>query len=882
VPAFAREIDEHLSPRLSPTQWRRAATSLGAWVGVDPGRVARRIDELLASAVLEKDYGVAGCLVWGLAYGAELEPEAAEELLYKLVAREGSSLAEAFEEGVREQPAWRKTSSCALLRRDLKLLLALSGRRADDGWASLATELLRDLAATARERPVRRAVNEALAAFGTHGARRAHELAQEALVLAREQVATLEAGLDETSPEGRRETYAVLRDLDISLLESAILPNLLALDRRVAEQALSIPAVEELHDRVCRLFIGWEAAPLSRGERPAHATLRLRRLKALIHLLDVDADPSSDSAFRVATVRERWLHASHAALRRLIVDPPSEFHRSLAAALARAIEGLVRAEVCDTVDALLFMALELADAEHFKILAEASKHPDLIALLNRYETFVRAQTGPPAPDASDEMPLSLPGFGGPVPDEKDALVRRFEALAALASELSGENSSREEVLRAVLGRLARALARVHESSSLAELASPAAGMDVPLAAFEEATSALGQLVTAARLRLAEGEQDDVRSLPARQQLGALARAVERSVAGDGVDLRQIIVDLGAGLSLSLPAPIALLATSALERVPTLPRTARRVASVAQHEIALPAWLPPRRTLGGFYVVRPLGAGGVGSVFVVRRIEERNDPQAESFALKVPDYSAQVARHMSEADFLGMFQNEASALLSLPSHKNLARFVTFDLAARPKPILVMELVDGLTLETLLARRQLTTARALGFLDGVLAGLQAMHRVGVAHLDLKPTNVVMRKGEEPVLVDFGLAGRHIRLGCGSGPYGAPEVWGLESPGGPASPTFADVYAIACLTYETLTTQPLFDQENELALTTAHLSHDGWPTPLRSWHRQKDVAPLAELLGTGLRRNPRDRIDAPTFRSKLAALASPLARLPWPLSP
>ena len=48
---------------------------------------------------------------------------------------------------------------------------------------------------------------------------------------------------------------------------------------------------------------------------------------------------------------------------------------------------------------------------------------------------------------------------------------------------------------------------------------------------------------------------------------------------------------------------------------------------------------------------------------------------------------------------------------------------------------------------------------------------MHGVGVAHLDIKPTNVVIRKGEAPVLVDFGLAGRQIRLGCGSAPYGAP---------------------------------------------------------------------------------------------------------------
>src|SRR5262249_8447411 len=168
--------------------------------------------------------------------------------------------------------------------------------------------------------------------------------------------------------------------------------------------------------------------------------------------------------------RERWLRASHTVLRRLMADPPSVFRRSLAAALARAIEGLVRAEVCDAVDGLLFIAHQLTDPDHFKMLAEASKHPDLIALLNRYETFLRAQTAKPSPESSDELPLSLPGFAESALDEKDALARRFETVAVLAADLSGENSSREEVLRAVLSRLARALSRIHESSSLAELA----------------------------------------------------------------------------------------------------------------------------------------------------------------------------------------------------------------------------------------------------------------------------------------------------------------------------------------------------------------------------------------------------------------------------
>ena len=169
-----------------------------------------------------------------------------------------------------------------------------------------------------------------------------------------------------------------------------------------------------------------------------------------------------------------------------------------------------------------------------------------------------------------------------------------------------------------------------------------------------------------------------------------------------------------------------------------------------------------------------------------------------------------------------------------------------------------------------------------IDGVLAGLEAMHSVGVAHLDLKPTNVVMRKGKEPVLVDFGLAGRHLRLGCGSGPYGAPEVWGLITGDDPVSPITADVYAAACLIYETLTTQPLFNQATEMALVTAHMSHDGWPTPLRhlvpAETGGRPRAPGRSRLA------PRSARAHRHFRPAQAARgARAQAReLPWPLSP
>ena len=129
----------------------------------------------------------------------------------------------------------------------------------------------------------------------------------------------------------------------------------------------------------------------------------------------------------------------------------------------------------------------------------------------------------------------------------------------------------------------------------------------------------------------------------------------------------------------------------------------------------------------------------------------------------------------------MFRLEAGALLSVPEHKNVARFVTFDAGARPKPILVMELVEGSRCDQVLAVRGLDMPRALGILDGVLAGLEAMHAVGVGPLDVKPSNVILRPSGEPVLVDFGLAGRHIRPGCGTGCYCAPEVWGVLPRGG-----------------------------------------------------------------------------------------------------
>jgi serine/threonine protein kinase len=332
----------------------------------------------------------------------------------------------------------------------------------------------------------------------------------------------------------------------------------------------------------------------------------------------------------------------------------------------------------------------------------------------------------------------------------------------------------------------------------------------------------------------------------------------------------------------------------LQRLEQLPLRAeaieRRSTSFAPSvpkEAPLPGWLTGRRTLGGFYVLHALGTGGVGSVFVVKRVEERHRDDAVRFALKVPDYSAEAARTLSEEQFLQLFQQEAGALLALPRHTNLAAFVTFDAGARPKPILVMELVEGPTLERVLERGDLSLSGALTLLDGIGAGLEAMHQVGIGHLDLKPSNVILRSQQRangevvtPVLVDFGLAGRHLRPGCGTGLYGAPEIWGLIPAGHEPKPASADVYAFACLIFEVLTGKPLFDEHNELAVINAHLSHDGYPSALRNLAGRGGRQELCELLFNGLRRHPGERINVAEMRDGLRELAPALRKHGWPL--
>jgi hypothetical protein len=864
-PAYAAGITADLAATLSPTEWRRAATSAAAWVAVSPEKGLELVSRVVSQGLVERDPGVAGALLWGVPRAAEAEPEAAMEVVGRVMDVAGPGIGEAVID-----LRWDLGDSPITERATLRAAALLSQRGqgarspADDGAEALALEVTRDLTGGERDEPVRAQIAQALVAFATEGAKGAHARARNALAAAQASMDALEAvSRDEDGAEGRsgaiarRTSLAVLRDLDLSLLEHDVLAALLSLGPSEAARG-STETLDGLRDRLTEWILAREETPLTpdaKGEANSpHPTLSTRRLRALLHVADGDLGDEDQDSQREARLKRRSLRITRALLERFDRDPPSPVRRTIAAALARSLDALVRAKTLDPMDALLAAARKAGSAVDLRTLSEASMSPELEHVLERYATFAEAVSG----------------------DLRKALA----AYEAFTRDMALEASARSEALHAVLVRLSAALQSLEAAASLRALESPGKSEAEAVSALEAALGALSQLTIGARGRL---DPDRGRAAPPTG-LRPLSIAVARVLSGADSALREAVVaaaldDLLAGV----PKSIALLVSSAVWRMQELPRDGRAPESRAGSRSfeALPGWISARRTIGGFYVVRPLSTGAVGSVFVATRVEDKGEEGAEQFALKVPEYSAIAARSVSEAEFLKMFREEASALMVLPQHPNLARFVTFDAGSKPKPILVMELVEGTTLERAVEAGGLGTHGTFRMLDDVLQGLEAMHAIGVGHLDLKPSNVVLRRNGQAVLVDFGLAGRHIRPGCATGPYGAPEVWGALEGRTDLAPAKADVYAFGCIAFEALTGKVLFQADTELAQIALHLAHDGFPPLLRAFAANRAMSSLAEILFSTLRRDPADRPTVASLRKDLARIAPSLSGAAWPLA-
>jgi eukaryotic-like serine/threonine-protein kinase len=837
---LALAIDGELRPAGGPSDWRRGGTSLAAAMEVDPAFALPHLRRAIAT-LCPRDAGVAKAIVWGLGGALALEPRATDQLVTELVAAGGQEAIEAIADLRREGGVLPAATAAAAgwLERAVP-----ADRGDDDGRIALLHALRQELTGDAGRQggTLAAAVAAARAALTSGDVTGALRRGRDALDEVAATVDWLErAGDDE--PLERRHALRLLREIDGELLSDGTVGDVLALG---TDAGVALRELGGLLERLEQRLVALEDVPETRSPVP-HGTLRLARLRALVRLMDAEVPGD------VAARRDRRIDV----VRRLMARAPADrspLARAVWAALARGWDALLRAEHAELSDLLLCLTTSVPPDDDLAVIREATMVPEVAAVLDAY--VVAVQTCWRARDAS----------------ARTAHAATSAQLARVAETMPVASSARVEAVRSALGRVARALERLTAVRSQTAVPRDA------LASLEAALGHLAHLGIGARRRLGMPAQGEPGSEAA---IRSVAVALDR-VAADGDRPDEAIaaaIDVLAAEQMPL---VASAVGNALVRIAVLPRAASPGEEpIELPEPPLPSWLPLSRTIGGFYVMRPIGTGAGGSVFVACRVDERHRIGAEHVALKVPDYDGGAARNLSESEFEALFRQEAGALLSLPRHPNIAHFITFDAGARPKPILVMEWVRGPTLEHALEVGELDMAGALRIIDGIAAGLDAMHDARVAHLDLKPANVILRDGDGvPVLVDFGLAGRTLRPGCGSPHYGAPEVWMAKPPS--VSPFAADAYAFACLAYEILTGRILVGGDSLTQILTQHLSGRAGQGPIeRLAEAHADLAPLAEALLAALARDPAHRPSTRRLRDVFHAAAPALARRPWPLA-
>lgn len=858
------QVEAGLAEAAGPTGWRRAAVSVAAYSAVAPTSAASLARQVLAWR--EMDPGVVGALIWGLPRAFEAEPEIAAKLLEKVMSiGEASLMAEPINDALADVGACAKLEEAGVeIARRVRSEGASS---ADDVAQALLMDLCADLE-TQGEGSLRAEVRDGLTVFASEGAAAAYIRTLPVLDKVAAAVDALasvptedEAAPGRSGAMSRRTTSTVLRDVEVSLTQRTVLENLLALSN-VAERARES---EERLDGVREALANWivsREGGAGPSVVPGAAMLHLQRLRALLRLADADLceDEGRDGdkavlSERASKQRTRWVRISKALIARLSGAPPPVLRRTLLAALARVVDALARSRAVEVSEALLVLACHVQEVSDFRVLAEASMDPDLVVAYRAYAEWLHA-TLQVAPEATHLGALKRfieqafkPGVG-----RSDALVQALQNLLASSTAIA-------------------------EARALRQLSSSGGAECESVHALEQALASLQQLCGSARLRFdaTSGLSMPPPGMPVSASIARVLSGLENSL--DGAFLERTTAEMVA----RLPRAVRVLVQEVVVRVTTLPlETTGEDTGHFRLPQPLPAWLPARRTLGGYYVIKTLGSGAVGSVFLATRVEERHDPNAERFALKVPVYSESAARSISEGEFMDLFRAEATALLGIPKHKNLARFVTFDIGAKPKPILVMEHVQGSTLERLIETRRATMGRIFQVLLGVLEGLAAMHQAGVGHLDIKPSNIILRVGTtDPVIVDFGLAGRNVRPGCATVPYGAPEVWGVMPAKTYATPAAVDLYAFACLAFECLTGELLFDGDNEAQILEKHANHDGYPSRLARMRQVPSLRNLADLIACALRADPRARPTAKAMHAALADLAPRFEGHTWPVA-
>ncbi|HEY3807019.1 MAG TPA: serine/threonine-protein kinase [Kofleriaceae bacterium] len=212
-------------------------------------------------------------------------------------------------------------------------------------------------------------------------------------------------------------------------------------------------------------------------------------------------------------------------------------------------------------------------------------------------------------------------------------------------------------------------------------------------------------------------------------------------------------------------------------------------------------------LGGYEIVRPLAAGGMGAVYLAR------DPAGRELALKV--------LHGDDPALREMFGREVHACLAF-DHPGLPRVCSYG-SERGVAYLAMDYVRGVDLVELVdTMRCANHALAIAIASSAADALDHAHRCGLVHRDVSPSNIMVTFEGDVKVIDFGIAApigtSHDGAICGKAAYIAPE----QCLGDPVDAR-SDVWALGVVLYELATGRPCFVGNSELACMLAVVRRD-----------------------------------------------------------
>lgn len=256
----------------------------------------------------------------------------------------------------------------------------------------------------------------------------------------------------------------------------------------------------------------------------------------------------------------------------------------------------------------------------------------------------------------------------------------------------------------------------------------------------------------------------------------------------------------------------------------------------------------RKEVGSYEVEARIGEGGMGKVYRCR-----DHTLKRQVAIKVLH-----DKYGRDEHYQARFRREARSLASL-SHPSIAQIFSIDSAEDDSLYIVMEYVEGRSVQEILAEDgPFGAEKAVHSILQVARGLQAALDGGLIHRDIKPSNLLVRPDGVVKIVDFGLSkevSTDDTLTEEGIVLGTPHYLSPEQGRGKQVDHRSDIYALGATFYHMVTGKPPFEGKSQVSIIVAHVEEDP-PSPRALCSNLPDS--LSEVIGKMMARKVSDRYE------------------------